>query len=230
MENNKKALVLFSGGLDSATALMIARSEGFHCTTLTINYHQRHLHEIEASKSFLEDYPDIDSKIFDFDLSVIGGSALTDKKILVPNTPTDGIPITYVPARNTIFLSIASSFAEILQIYNIFLGVNQIDYSGYPDCRPEYIRAFEEMINLGTKTGVEGEKIKLHTPLINMSKVEIIKKGKKLNIDYSKTLSCYSPNKKGQACGVCDACRFRKQGFLDANIEDPTQYKKIEKL
>ena len=216
MENDKKALVLFSGGLDSATTLLIAKSEGFKCTALTFNYSQRHSFEIEVSKNFLKDYPEIRHKIFNIDLSIIGGSALTDDEIAVPNIPTDGIPTTYVPARNTVFLSIASSFAEALQIYDIFLGVNQIDYSGYPDCRPEYIDSFQTMINLGTQTGIEGRKIALHTPLINLSKVEIIKKGKTLNIDYSKTLSCYAPSVKGYACGVCDACRFRRQGFLDA--------------
>ena len=230
MENDKKALVLFSGGLDSATTLLIAKSEGFKCTALTFNYSQRHSFEIEVSKNFLKDYPEIRHKIFNIDLSIIGGSALTDDEIAVPNIPTDGIPTTYVPARNTVFLSIASSFAEALQIYDIFLGVNQIDYSGYPDCRPEYIDSFQTMINLGTKTGIEGRKIALHTPLINLSKVEIIKKGKTLNIDYSKTLSCYAPSVKGYACGVCDACRFRRQGFLDAGVKDPTNYKKIEKL
>ncbi len=230
MENDKKALVLFSGGLDSATTLLIAKSEGFKCTALTFNYSQRHSFEIEVSKNFLKDYPEIRHKIFNIDLSIIGGSALTDDEIAVPNIPTDGIPATYVPARNTVFLSIASSFAEALQIHDIFLGVNQIDYSGYPDCRPEYIDSFQTMINLGTKTGIEGKKIALHTPLINLSKAEIIKKGKTLSIDYSKTLSCYAPSVKGYACGVCDACRFRKQGFLDAGVKDPTNYKKIEKL
>ncbi len=229
MANKKKAIVLFSGGIDSATSLLIAKSQNFECTALTLNYSQRHSYEITASKNFLRDYKDIKHLVFDIDLSKIGGSALTDSDIDVPHAPSEGIPITYVPARNTIFLSIASSFAERYEIDDIFLGVNEIDYSGYPDCRPEFIKAFEKMINLATKRSVEGTKLNIHTPLINMSKSEIIKKGVELDIDYSKTLSCYSPDDTGQACGHCDSCRFRKQGFLDAGIIDPTRYKKIEK-
>ena len=226
MANNRRALILFSGGLDSATTLAIAQSEGFKCVAFTFNYNQRHSYEIEASKNFLEDYSNIKHVIFNIDLSIIGGSALTETGILVPDSPNEGIPVTYVPARNTIFLSIASSFAERHQINDIFIGVNEIDYPGYPDCRPEYIEAFQKTINLGTKTGVEGNKINIHTPLIKMTKAAIIRKGAQLNVDYSKTLSCYSPYDDGYACGVCDACRFREQGFLDANIEDPTMYKK----
>ena len=229
MVNKKKAIVLFSGGIDSATTLILARSEGFECIALTLNYQQRHSYEIKASENFLKDYNDIEHITFNIDLSHIGGSALTDTDISVPNVPSEGIPVTYVPARNTIFLSISSSFAERYEINDIFLGVNKIDYSGYPDCRPEYIEAFEKMINLGTKRGVEGNKLNIHTPLINMSKAEIILKGTQLKVDYSKTLSCYSPNEEGHSCGVCDSCRFRKQGFLDANIEDPTIYKKSKK-
>ena len=229
MENKKKAIVLFSGGIDSATTLIIARSKDFDCTALTLNYSQRHSYEILASKNFLNDYQDIRHIVFDIDLSVIGGSALTDTNIEVPNVPTEGIPITYVPARNTIFLSIAASFAERYETDDIFLGVNEIDYSGYPDCRPEFIESFEKMINLATKRSVEGKKISIHTPLINLTKSEIIKKGRELKIDYSKTLSCYSPDNRGYACGICDSCRFRKQGFLDAGIIDPTRYKKFEK-
>ena len=229
MVNKKKAIVLFSGGIDSATTLILARSEGFECIALTLDYKQRHSYEIKASENFLKDYNDIEHINFNIDLSHIGGSALTDTDISVPNAPSEGIPVTYVPARNTIFLSISSSFAERYEINDIFLGVNKIDYSGYPDCRPEYIEAFEKMINLGTKRGVEGNKLNIHTPLINMSKAEIIMKGTQLKVDYSKTLSCYSPNKEGYSCGVCDSCRFRKQGFLDANIEDPTIYKKSKK-
>ena len=229
MVNKKKAIVLFSGGIDSATTLILARSEGFECIALTLNYKQRHSYEIKASENFLKDYNDIEHITFNIDLSHIGGSALTDTDISVPNVPSEGIPVTYVPARNTIFLSISSSFAERYEINDIFLGVNKIDYSGYPDCRPEYIEAFEKMINLGTKRGVDGNKLNIHTPLIKMSKAEIIMKGTQLKIDYSKTLSCYSPNKEGHSCGVCDSCRFRKQGFLDANVEDPTIYKKDKK-
>ena len=223
---DKKALVLFSGGLDSTTTLAYALSNQFKIIALTINYKQRHRYEIEASKKIIDSYPDAEQIIFDIDLTRIGGSALTDNTIEVPKTNTNGIPITYVPARNTIFLSIAASYAEKYKIRDIFIGVNAIDYSGYPDCRPEFIRSYEHMINLGTKAGSEGYPFKIHTPLINMSKSEIIKMGSNLNVNYKDTVSCYSLNEKGEACGVCDSCIFRRQGFLDAGIEDPTIYKK----
>ena len=229
MENTNKAIVLISGGLDSATTLAIAKHLGFNCHGLSFDYKQRNISELVAAKNIAVSLGTTEHKIIKIDLAQIGGSALTDTDISVPNVPSEGIPVTYVPARNTIFLSISSSFAERYEINDIFLGVNKIDYSGYPDCRPEYIEAFEKMINLGTKRGVEGNKLNIHTPLINMSKAEIILKGTQLKVDYSKTLSCYSPNKEGHSCGVCDSCRFRKQGFLDANIEDPTIYKKSKK-
>ena len=227
VENKLEALVLFSGGLDSATTLAIAKATGYKITALTINYKQRHSYEVEASKKIISKIPDIQHIIFDIDLSKIGGSALTDNKIDVPTNETSGIPITYVPARNTIFLSIASSFAEKYSITNIFIGVNAIDYSGYPDCRPEFISSFQNTINLGTKTGIEGSSIKIHTPLVNLTKSEIIIKGTALGVDYSETISCYNPSHLGEACGVCDSCRFRKKGFLDAGINDSTVYKKI---
>ena len=230
VEDNKKALVLFSGGLDSTTTLAIALAKGFAVTALTINYQQRHNYELVASKKIISNYSNIKHIIFNIDLSLIGGSALTDKDIDVPTTKTSGIPITYVPARNTIFLSIAASYAEKLNISNIFMGVNAIDYSGYPDCRPEFITAFEKMINLGTKTGVEGLSLKIVTPLIKMKKSEIIKVGTDLNVDYSQTVSCYSLSDTGEACGKCDSCMFRKKGFIDANINDPTIYKKSTKI
>tara|TARA_B100001939_G_scaffold100888_1_gene87000 strand:- start:36 stop:710 length:675 start_codon:yes stop_codon:yes gene_type:complete len=221
---DKKAIVLFSGGLDSTTVLHHAISEGYKCLALTIDYNQRHNYEIQSSQNYLNHY-DIDGLIFKIDLTQIGGSALTDEKIDVPIATDDEIPITYVPARNTIFLSIASAYAEKYKIYDIFIGVNQIDYSGYPDCRPEFIKSIQSSINLGTKSGVNGSDIRINTPLINMSKKEIIKYGYNLGIDYSKTVSCYQLDNEGRACGKCDACTFRKEGFRLAGIEDPTRYK-----
>ena len=221
---NKKALVLFSGGLDSTTMLAMVKSDGYEITALTINYNQRHVSEIEFSKKSLSQLQINKQIIFDLDLSKIGGSALTDN-IPVPIDSKDNIPTTYVPARNTIFLSLASSFAERLNISDIFIGANIIDYSGYPDCRPEFIKSFEKTINLGTKLGVEGSHFRIHTPLIKMTKAEIITKGHSLGVDYSLTLSCYNPTDSGLACGKCDSCKFRKDGFKDAGLPDPTKYK-----
>ena len=221
---NKKALVLFSGGLDSTTMLAMVKSDGYEITALTINYNQRHVSEIEFSKKSLSQLQINKQIIFDLDLSKIGGSALTDN-IPVPIDSNDNIPTTYVPARNTIFLSLASSFAERLNISDIFIGANIIDYSGYPDCRPEFIKSFEKTINLGTKLGVEGSHFSIHTPLIKMTKAEIITKGHSLGVDYSLTLSCYNPTDSGLACGKCDSCKFRKDGFKDAGLPDPTKYK-----
>lgn len=226
MEDNKKVLVLFSGGLDSTTTLAIAQSKGYKITALTINYKQRHDYEITASKNIIASYSDISHIIFDIDLTRIGGSALTDSSINVPSEESSGIPITYVPARNTIFLSIAASYAEKLKISEIYIGVNAIDYSGYPDCRPDFIASFEKMINLGTKSGSEGSSFKILTPLINMTKAEIIKTGLNLGVDYSDTVSCYSLSSSGKACGNCDSCKFRKKGFMDACVDDPTIYQK----
>ena len=221
---NKKALVLFSGGLDSTTMLAMVKSNGYEITALTINYNQRHVSEIDFSKKSLLQLQINKQIVFDLDLSKIGGSALTDD-IPVPIDSNDNIPTTYVPARNTIFLSLASSFAERLDISDIFIGANIIDYSGYPDCRPEFIKSFEKTINLGTKLGVEGSHFRIHTPLIKMTKAEIIKKGHSLGVDYSLTLSCYNPTDSGLACGKCDSCKFRKDGFKNAGIPDPTKYK-----
>ena len=221
---NKKALVLFSGGLDSTTMLAMVKSDGYEITALTIDYNQRHVSEIEFSKKSLSQLQINKQIIFDLDLSKIGGSALTDN-IPVPIDSNDNIPTTYVPARNTIFLSLASSFAERLNISDIFIGANIIDYSGYPDCRPEFIKSFEKTINLGTKLGVEGSHFRIHTPLIKMTKAEIITKGHGLGVDYSLTLSCYNPTDSGLACGKCDSCKFRKDGFKDAGLPDPTKYK-----
>ena len=221
---NKKALVLFSGGLDSTTMLAMVKSDGYEITALTINYNQRHVTEIDFSKKSLSQLQINKQIIFDLDLSKIGGSALTDD-IPVPIDSNDNIPTTYVPARNTIFLSLASSFAERLNISDIFIGANIIDYSGYPDCRPEFMKSFEKTINLGTKLGVEGSHIRIHTPLIKMTKAEIIRKGHSLGVDYSLTLSCYNPTDSGLACGKCDSCKFRKDGFKNAGLSDPTKYK-----
>ena len=221
---NKKALVLFSGGLDSTTMLAMVKSDGYEITALTIDYNQRHVSEIEFSKKSLSQLQIHKQIIFDLDLSKIGGSALTDD-IPVPIDSNDNIPTTYVPARNTIFLSLASSFAERLNISDIFIGANIIDYSGYPDCRPEFMKSFEKTINLGTKLGVEGSHIRIHTPLIKMTKAEIIRKGHSLGVDYSLTLSCYNPTDSGLACGKCDSCKFRKDGFKNAGLSDPTKYK-----
>ena len=221
---NKKALVLFSGGLDSTTVLHHAISKGYTCVPLTIDYNQRHSYEIESSQNYLK-VINLKGHIFKIDLTQIGGSALTDKEINVPTEMNSGIPVTYVPARNTIFLSIAAAYAEKMSIDQIFIGVNQIDYSGYPDCRPDFIDSFKKTINLGTKTGVDGKQLEINTPLINMSKKDIIKYGHNMGIDYSQTVSCYQLDREGNACGHCDACKLRKEGFLLAGLEDPTRYK-----
>ena len=221
---NKRALILYSGGLDSTTVLHHALSNDYDCTALTIDYNQRHSYEVKSSQEYLRQ-ENIEGLIFKINLSQIGGSALTDNELEVPMEHQPGIPITYVPARNTIFLSIASAYAEKLSISEIFIGVNQIDYSGYPDCRPEFIDSIKSTINLGTKAGVDGDSISINAPLINMSKREIILYGIELGIDYSRTVSCYQLDSKGNACGECDSCKFRKEGFKLAGIKDPTRYK-----
>lgn len=219
-----KAVILLSGGLDSATALAMAKDQGYECYALSYNYGQRHAAELDAAAKVASAFNVVEHKTIELDLTQIGGSALTDNNIDIPESPTDGIPVTYVPARNTIFLSYALAWAEVLDINNIFIGVNAVDYSGYPDCRPAYIKAFENMANLATKAGVEGTKLTIHTPLIDLSKAEIIQQGNKLDVDYALTISCYQVNEHGQACGVCDSCRFRKEGFENAGIPDPTFY------
>ncbi len=219
-----KAVVLLSGGLDSATILAMAMEQGFTCYTLSFNYGQRHAAELNAAKKVADAMKVAVHKTIDLDLTQIGGSALTDKNIAVPQSPSAGIPITYVPARNTIFLSYALAWAEVLGISDIFIGVNAVDYSGYPDCRPEYIAAFENTARLATKAGVEGKPFRMHTPLIQMSKAEIIRKGTELGVDFSLTVSCYQADAQGHACGVCDSCRFRIDGFTAAGIPDPTRY------
>ena len=216
MNNFNKAIVLISGGLDSTTTLAIAKDH--------FDYKQRHISELDAAKNIARSMHIAEHKIIKIDLAQIGGSALTDNAIAVPNFPTDGIPITYVPARNTLFLSYALAWAEVIGACDIFIGVNAIDYSGYPDCRPEYIKAYENLAMLATKAGIEGTKFKIHTPLIECSKAEIIKKGISLNIDFSLTVSCYQADDNGRACGKCDSCRFRKDGFKSAGKSDPTIY------
>ncbi len=224
MTNFNNAIVLVSGGLDSTTTLAIAKDLGFDCYALSFDYGQRHISELNAAKRVAESYNVKEHKIVHLDMGQIGGSALTDSSIAVPVTESEGIPVTYVPARNTIFLSYALAWAEVLNSNDIFIGVNAVDYSGYPDCRPEYIKAYEQLATLATKAGVEGESFKIHTPLIELSKADIIKKGNTLNVDYALTVSCYQADADGNACGVCDSCRFRKEGFARANIVDPTPY------
>jgi 7-cyano-7-deazaguanine synthase len=219
----KRAVVLLSGGLDSVTALAIAKQQGYECYTLSFDYGQRHRAELNASILLSKQQSASEHKTINIDLRSIGGSALTDD-IAVPETMEEGIPITYVPARNTVFLSIALGWAEVLDAEAIFVGVNAVDYSGYPDCRPQFIEAFEKLANVATKAGVEGHKLTVHAPLISMTKAEIVKKGTELGIDYSQTVSCYQADEEGRACGRCDSCKLRKQGFIDAGLVDPTIY------
>lgn len=223
-EQQKKAVVLLSGGLDSATALACALADGFLCYALSFNYGQRHKTELEAAKNLAQVLGAEQHRILSLDLGVLGGSALTDMSIDVPDHASEGIPVTYVPARNTVFLSFALAWAEILGADDIYIGVNAVDYSGYPDCRPEYISAYETMANLATKVGVEGHKMHIHTPLIDLTKADIIRLGTEKGVDYSQTISCYAADAEGRACGVCDSCRLRAKGFEEAGIEDPTRY------
>jgi 7-cyano-7-deazaguanine synthase len=220
-----KAVVLVSGGLDSSTVLALALQQGYRCYTLSFDYGQRHRSELEAAKRVSELMKVEEHKIVRLDLGTIGGSALTDITIDVPEQETAGIPVTYVPARNTVFLSIALGWAEVLEADTIFLGVNAVDYSGYPDCRPEYISSFETMANLATRAGVEGKKLSIQAPLIDMTKGEIVSAGASLGVDYSQTVSCYQASIEGLACGKCDSCRLRLEGFNQAGISDPTRYK-----
>ena len=220
-----KAVVLVSGGLDSSTVLALALQQGYRCYTLSFDYGQRHRSELEAAKRVSELMKVEEHKIVRLDLGTIGGSALTDTTIDVPEQETAGIPVTYVPARNTVFLSIALGWAEVLEADTIFLGVNAVDYSGYPDCRPEYISSFEAMANLATRAGVEGNELSIQAPLMDMTKAEIISAGTSLGVDYSQTVSCYQASMDGLACGKCDSCRLRIEGFNQAGISDPTRYK-----
>jgi len=224
MATKKIAVVLLSGGLDSVTALAIAQQQNYQCYALSFSYGQRHTAELNACKRIAEAAHVEKHHIVDLDLSLFENSALTNHDLDIPTQMTDDIPITYVPARNTIFLSVAMGWAEVLKANAIFIGVNAVDYSGYPDCRPEFINAFQSMCNLATKAGVEGESIKIHTPLINMTKAEIILKGMELGVNYAETVSCYQANMDGLACGGCDSCQLRARGFRDAGLEDPTRY------
>ncbi len=224
MSKTSKAVVLLSGGLDSATTLAIAAAEGHQCYALSFDYGQRHRAELDAAGKIAVQLGALTHKTVHLDLSSIGGSALTDPDIAVPTTKTEGIPVTYVPARNTVFLAIALGWAEVLEASQIYIGVNAVDYSGYPDCRPEFIRAFEQTAGLATKAGVEGRPFQIHTPLIELSKADIIYKGVELGVDYSLTVSCYQADDQGRACGQCDSCRFRKDGFAQAGVPDPTRY------
>lgn len=218
------AIILLSGGLDSITVLALAQSQGYRCYALSFDYGQRHNAELESAKKIAEHYGVLDHKIMTIALNNFGGSALTDDNIAVPTALQPGIPVTYVPARNTIFLSFALAWAEVLDVHNVFIGVNAVDFSGYPDCRPEFIQAFQDMANLATKAGVEGKKIQIHTPLMALSKAEIIKQGLALGVDYRMTVSCYSADAQGKACGCCDACRLRAEGFKNLGVEDQTRY------
>ncbi len=220
----KKAVVLVSGGLDSATVLAIARDRGYHCYTLSFDYGQRHQAELHAAAVVAETFDAVEHKVVALDLRTIGGSALTDDAIAIPEQSSVGVPTTYVPARNTVFLSIALGWAEVLSAEDIFIGVNAVDYSGYPDCRPDYIAAYETMANLATKAGVEGTRLRIKTPLIDLTKADIIRRGTELGVDYGLTISCYQATDEGLACGLCDSCQFRRKGFSDADIADPTRY------
>ena len=221
----RRAVILLSGGLDSATTLAIARSEGFECYCLSMNYGQRHSAELDAARRVTKALGAREHRIMELGLAQFGGSALTDTAIDVPvEGVQEGIPVTYVPARNTIMLSLALAWAEVLGSKDIFVGVNAIDYSGYPDCRPAFIDAFEKMANLATKAGVEGHRLAIHAPLIDLSKADIVRRGTALGVDYSLTVSCYQADDDGRACGLCDACRLRKAGFEAAGLPDPTPY------
>jgi len=221
----RKAVVLVSGGLDSATVLALAAASGARCHALTFDYGQRHRVELDAARRVARQLGAADHRVVRLDIGWMGGSALTDTRIAVPQESTPGIPVTYVPARNTIFLSIALGWAEVLDARDIYIGANAVDYSGYPDCRPEFIRAFENLANLATRAGVEGQGFQVHAPLMHMHKQEIIRTGARLGVDYALTLSCYDPDAGGLACGRCDACRLRAQGFAEAGIADPTRYR-----
>lgn len=219
-----RAVVLVSGGLDSTTVVAMAQAEGYEVFALSFDYGQRHRAELMAAERTARMLGVTEHKVVALDLRAIGGSALTDSRIAVPETESEGIPVTYVPARNTVFLSIALGWAEVLDSQAIFVGVNAVDYSGYPDCRPAYIEAFETMANLATKAGVEGKRLRIHTPLIDLSKADIVRRGTELGVDYSQTVSCYQATETGLACGKCDSCRLRRAGFEAAGLTDPTRY------
>jgi 7-cyano-7-deazaguanine synthase len=220
----KKAVILLSGGLDSATVVAMARADGYACYTMSFDYGQRHRSELQAAEQVAEQLGVVEHKVIGVNLNGIGGSALTDSSIAVPESMAEGIPVTYVPARNTLFLSLALGWAEVLGARDIFIGVNAVDYSGYPDCRPEFIAAFEVLANLATKAGVEGQGFRIQAPLQAMSKGDIIAAGRQLGVDYGLTVSCYQADEQGRACGKCDSCRLRAAGFAQASVADPTRY------
>ena len=223
-DSGNKAVVLLSGGLDSATVLAMARAGGFACYALSLDYGQRHHAELAAAKRVAATLVAVEHKILPLSLDAIGGSALTDRSIDVPEAGGEGIPVTYVPARNTVFLALALGWAEVLGATDLFVGVNAVDYSGYPDCRPAFIAAFERLANLATRAGVEGNAFKVHAPLIELSKADIIRAGSRLGVDYGLTVSCYQADESGAACGLCDSCRLRASGFREAGVPDPTRY------
>ncbi|SDH23570.1 7-cyano-7-deazaguanine synthase QueC [Pseudomonas abietaniphila] len=220
----KRAVILLSGGLDSATVVAMAKADGFACYTMSFDYGQRHRAELQAAERVAKDLGVVEHKVIGLNLNGIGGSALTDSSIAVPETPGEGIPVTYVPARNTVFLSLALGWAEVLGARDIFIGVNAVDYSGYPDCRPEFVESFERMANLATKAGVEGQGFTIQAPLQMLSKADIVKAGTRLGVDYGLTVSCYQADDQGRACGKCDSCRLRAEGFSAAGVTDPTRY------
>ncbi len=222
--SEKRAVILLSGGLDSATVVAMAKAEGFSCYSMSFDYGQRHRSELQAAEQIARQLAVVEHKVIGLNLNGIGGSALTDNSIAVPETPAEGIPLTYVPARNTVFLALALGWAEVLNARDIFIGVNAVDYSGYPDCRPEFISAFEAMANLATKAGVEGQGFRIQAPLQYLSKAEIIQAGTRLGVDYGLTVSCYQADDQGRACGRCDSCRLRAAGFSAAGLVDPTRY------
>jgi 7-cyano-7-deazaguanine synthase len=224
MMTEKRAVILLSGGLDSATVVAMARADGYSCYTMSFDYGQRHRAELDAAARVARDLGVVEHKVIGINLNGIGGSALTDDSIAVPETLGEGIPVTYVPARNTVFLSLALGWAEVLGARDIFIGVNAVDYSGYPDCRPEFIEAFERLANLATKAGVEGDGFRIQAPLQNLSKADIVKAGTRLGVDYGLTVSCYQADAQGRACGKCDSCRLRAEGFASAAVADPTRY------
>lgn len=222
--SGRPAVVLLSGGLDSATVLALAAASGYRCHALSVRYGQRHYAELDAAKRIAAALGAVEHRIMSVDLAGIGGSALTDPALAIPETPAAGIPITYVPARNTLFLALALGWAEVLGSEDIFVGVNAVDYSGYPDCRPEFIESFERLARLATKAGVGGANLTIHAPLVRMSKADIVKTGLRLGVDFASTISCYQADSAGRACGRCDSCRLRSAGFHDAGVPDPTRY------
>ncbi len=219
-----RAVVLLSGGLDSATVLAYARHMGYACHALSVHYGQRHMAELEAARAVARHLGAAEHRLLSIDMGQFGGSALTDPNILVPEAPTSGIPVTYVPARNTVLLALALGWAEVLEAEALFIGVNAVDYTGYPDCRPEFITAFQRLADLATRRAVEGHPVRIEAPLMHLSKAEIIRMGTRLGVDYALTVSCYQADRQGRACGRCDACRLRRQGFLEAGLPDVTRY------